>query len=256
MGGLVGGRKRTNHAAEAAHTSDVAASCRILRDRLEDDLRHRRGLSYAVEADHVPLGGDRQLAVLVADCRDGDAAVVVRALWRALADLAHDGPTPAELELEISRTQEQLRDPRAACAEAQAAAVSLVTGTVHRTAADLLAQVGCLTVAQVQQAACLIRDAALIAVPEDVDPGLPALTPVRPRSAVMLTGREFQARSRSPAPRGARLVVGKDGLSLWLHKGERLTVRYEDFLGFLDVGDGQWTVASSDGTTVPPAAAD
>lgn len=242
--------------AQTVQGTGAAAACRVLRDRLEDDLRHRRGLSYTVDTDSLPLGGDRQLAVIVADCRDGDEAVVARALWQALGRLAEDGPTPAELELEHERIEAHLQDPRAAGGEAQAAAVALVTGTGYRTSAQLREEADALTAGRVQQAARALRDAALVAVPEGVDPGLPALTPVAPWSAVMLTGREFRPRFRSPAPRGARLVVGDQGVSLWLQQGERLTVRWDDVIGLLEVADREWTIAAVDGTTVPIAAAD
>jgi hypothetical protein len=241
---------------ETAHGTGVPAACRVLRDRLEDDLRHRRGLSYSVDTDHLPLGEDRQLAVVIADCRNGDEAVVARALWQALGRLAEDGPTPAELHLERERIEEHLQDPHAPAGEAQAAAVALVTGTGYRTSAQLRDEADALTADQVQQAARAVRDAALVAVPEGVDPGLPALTPVSPWSAVMLTGREFRPRFRSPAPRGARLVVGEHGASLWLQQGERLTVRWDEVIGLLETGDREWTVAGVDGTTVPLAAAD
>jgi len=242
--------------AELVRAPGVHAACRVLRDRLEDDLRHRRGLSYAVDTDHVPLARDRQLAVVIADCRDGDEAVVVRALWQALGRLAEDGATQAELDLERARVEEHLQDPRAACGEAQAAAVAHVTGTAYRTSAQLRDEAGALTAEQVRQAARAMREAALIAVPEGVDPGLPALTPVSQWSAVMLTGQEFRRRFRSPAPRGARLVVGEHGVSLELQEGERLTVRYDDTIGLLEVGDGEWTLAGGDGVTVPLATSD
>ena len=242
--------------AELVRSPGLPAACRVLRDRLEDDLRHRRGLSYSVDTDHLPLGGDRQLAVVTADCRDGDEAVVVRALWQALGRLAEDGATQAELDLERARVEEHLQDARAACGEAQAAAVALVTGTAYRTSSQLLEEAGALTADQVRQAARALRAAALVAVPEGVDPGVPVLAPVAQWSAVMLAGREFRRRFRSPAPRGARLVVGEQGVSLWLQQGERLTVRYDDVIALLEVGDGEWTLAGVDGITVPLAAAD
>lgn len=242
--------------ADVVRTPGLPATLRVLRDRLEDDLRHRRGLSYSVGTEQVPLGGDRQLAVVTADCREGDEAVVVRALWRALETLAEEGPTQAELDLERARVEEHLRDSHAACGEAQAAATALVTGTAYRTNRRLEDEADALTADQVRQAATAVQEAALLAVPEDVDPGLPALTAVPPWSAVVLPGQEFRRRVGSPAPRRARLVVGDEGVSLVLQQDEQLTVRYDETVALLEVGDGEWTVAGVDGVTVPLAASD
>ncbi len=237
--------------AELVRVPGLSAACRVLRDRVEDDLRHRRGLSYSVDTDQVSVSGDRQLVVLTADCREGDEAVVARALWQALGRLGEDGPTPAELVHERALVEDHLDDPRAACGEAQAAAVALVAAVSHRTAQQLQAEAQALTADQVRSAAQALQAAALLGVPEAVDPGLPALAEVSPWSASMLTGRDFSRRRGSGAPRGARLVVGDAGVSLWLRKGERLTVRYADTVALLEVGREEWTLAGVDGVTVP-----
>ena len=83
--------------AEVVRSPGLAAACRILSDRVVDELRHRRGLSYAVTADHLVVDAERRFVALRADCRDGQEAATARALWRTLGRLADDGPTDGEL---------------------------------------------------------------------------------------------------------------------------------------------------------------
>lgn len=106
--------------AEVPALPGLTAACRILTDRLEDDLRYRRGLSYTVATDHLVVDVDRFVAVR-ADCRDGQEALAARALWRGLAQLADEGPSDAELTHDREVLEEHLADPRAVLGELQAA---------------------------------------------------------------------------------------------------------------------------------------
>ena len=126
--------------AQAVHGTGVPAACRVLRDRLEDDLRHRRGLSYSVDTDHVPLDDDRQLAVVVADCRDGDEGGRPGPVAGARKAAPTTARPAAELDLERERVEAHLQDPHTASGEAQAAAVALVTGTATARVPELRAE--------------------------------------------------------------------------------------------------------------------
>lgn len=235
--------------AEVQRQPGLAAACRILSDRLEDDLRHRRGLSYAVLVDHLVVDADRRFVAVRADCRDGREAQAARALWSSLARLADDGPTAAELAHDREVLEEHLADPRAVLAEVQAAAGALVSGGQHVSAEELLREARSLTAEQVRSAARAVRDGALLGVPFGVEPAVPGLTAVPQHTADVVVGRVHPRRGvRSGAPRGARLVVGDDGVSV--DDGAPLTVRYAQAVGLLESTPGEWTLFGEDGVTV------
>ena len=243
--------------AEVGRLPGLHATCRILSDRVEDDLRHRRGISYTVSPEHLVIERDRRFVAVNADCREGQEALAARALWHGLVRMAEQGPTEAELEHDREGLVEYLSDPRAAIGEVQAAAVAQVTGVPHRTGDELLAEAQSLTAQQVRDVAQAFRADALLAVPVDIDVSLPELTAVPRWSSEAVSGRVFRRRPlRSGAPRGARLIVGDEGVSVDLGDGELLTVRYAQALALLEVGPEEWTLVGDDGITVPLAPAD
>lgn len=180
----------------------VATAGRVLRDRVEDDLRHRRGLSYTVDTHLLQPQEDRRFLAVSADCRDGEEAVAARALWQALTRLADDGPTEEELAHERDGLAEYLADPRSEVEEARAAAVALATGLPALTRDELWQEALGLTAGAVQQAARQAREAALLGVPVGTEPGLSGLTPLPGWSAGAVPGEAFPRRRRgSEAPR-------------------------------------------------------
>ncbi len=210
----------------------VRTACRILRDRVEDDLRHRRGLSYTVGTEHVAVEPDRRFVVVTADCREGQEAVVARALWAGLGRLIDEGPSQAELAHDRDVLAEYLDDPRSLLDEVVAAASGLVNGMPERTRQQLREDVNTVTAAQVREAAAALRDAALVGVPQGTDPALPGLGSVPEWSETTVVGRTFPRSGwRSGAPRGAVLVVGDDSAGVRHGAGEQITVQYEDAVG-------------------------
>ena len=238
--------------AEVDRLRGLGATARILRDRVEDDLRHRRGLSYTVDTDQVLVEARRRFAVVTADCRDGQEAVAARALWQGLVRLAESGATEQELAHDRESLQEYLSDPRSDAEEVHAAAVAEVTGIEHRTSEQLRRESDELTAEQVRAAAAAVRDGALLGVPAGVEVSLPALTRLPEWSPEVVDGEAYARRRRgSDAPRGARLVVGTEGVSAVLGGGEQLTVRYDDVVALLEVGPSEWSLVGVDGVCVP-----
>ena len=238
--------------AEVVRSPGLAAACRILSDRLVDDLRHRRGLSYAVSVDHLVVDAERRFVAVRADCRDGQEAPLARALWRGLGRFADDGPTESELAYDREVLEEHLADPRAITAELQAAATALVSGGQHRSSAELLEEGRSLTAAQVRSAAQAVRDGALLGVPAGTEVSVPGVADVSHERPDEVAGHvHTRSRLGSGAPRGARLVVGDDGVSVDLGHGDRRTVRYADALALLEVEPGEWTLVGEDGTSLP-----
>lgn len=243
--------------AEVPRLSGTGAMRRILRDRVEDDLRHRRGLSYSVAGYQHVVDASRRFVAITADCRDGKEAVVARALWQAAARLAEAGATEQELAHEREALAAYLADDRSQTDEVRSAADALVTGAEHRTPDDLRRAAAELTTEQVRSAAQALLEGSIVGVPFGTDLALSALTPIPVSSGEVVQGEAFaRRRRRTDAPRGARLVVGDDGVSVVLAPDEHLTVRYADAVGLLEVAPREWTLVGVDGTSVPLAAGD
>lgn len=242
--------------AEAAYGVAVGAACRVLRTRVEDELRHRRGLSYVVMLDQVPVAADRRFVAVTADCHDGREAVAARALWQELRKLAESGPTAEELAHDLEGLGTYVDDPRAVHEELHEAAVAEVTGREFVAAGELRDRLARVTPAEVAQAATALRDGALVGVPFDTEVTLAGAARLQTWSTETLPGETFARRRGGDAPRGARLVVGDEGVSVVLNPSDVLTVRWADARALLEVGPGEWSLLGADGISVPLSAGD
>ena len=242
--------------AELPQSAVLDVTRRVLAVRAEDDLRHRRGLSYSIEIDKLAVTADRRFVVMSADCREDEEALVARAVWRVLSELATTGCTAEELQRDREELEAYLLDPRSALDEVQAAARATVAGTTAPDEQALRQEHEAVTPYAVQGAARAWREAALLGVPEDTDLDLPGLTRMEPWSADVVAGRTYRRALHSAAPRGARLIVGEDGVTVVLDAEERLTVRFDEAVALLQDEPGVWTLLGADGTSIPLAVGD
>ena len=242
--------------AEVGDLPALRVTLAVLAERLEDELRHRRGVAYSVGVDRMPLAPGRRLAVVTTDLREGHEGVAANLLWRELWRLADQGPEEAELARDRALVLGFLDDPRADADEARARAESAVTGFEFRSSEQLRAEIDAVTADDVRAAAAAVRDAAFLAVPAPLEPAPPGLEQRPEWSAGEVTGRVFDRKALSGAPRGARLVVGEDGVSLALGDDKRITVRWPDAVGLVRVGEGQDLLVGRDGATLPLAEGD
>ena len=254
--GEIGDEGRIGLLAELPDTPALALTLGVLGERLEEELRHRRGIAYSVQVERVPVAPGRRLAVVTTDLREGQDRVAANLLWRELLTLATDGPRDDELAHDRALLDQYLADPRAAAGEASALAEATVTGDRARTGEQLRTEHAAMTTDDVRVTAAAIRDAAFLAVPDVLDPPPPGLARRPAWSVEEVTGREFARRKLSGVPRGARLVVGEEGASLRLD-GERLvTVRWADAVGLVRTGEDEHLLVGRDGATVPLVQAD
>lgn len=242
--------------AEAPYDVAVGAACRVLRTRVEDELRHRRGLSYVVTLEQTPVSPDRRFVTVTTDCHDGREPVAARALWQELRRLADSGPTAEELAHDQEGLAAYVDDPRAVLEELHEAAVAEVTGGTFVAAAELRERLRRVTPAEVAAAAATLRDGALVGVPFDTEVTLSGAPRLSTWSAEILPGEAFARRRSGDAPRGARLVVGDEGVSVVLSPAEVLTVRWTEARALLELGPGEWSLLGADGINVPLSAVD
>ncbi|GAB4080160.1 insulinase family protein [Modestobacter muralis] len=232
----------------------LSATLEVLRLRVEEELRHRRGIAYAVGTEQVAIGPDRTFVALSTDVRDGQASVAAEVLWRQVQRLAGEGPDQGEIDHQRSVLAESVADPRWSVAEARSLARAAVRGLPPVTTADLLRDAAALTPQALQECARRLRAAALLSVPEESAPA--GLQQVPAWSTELVDGVEHRPGRRSGAPDGARLVVGDTGVSVVLGTDEQVTVRWTDAVGLVREGPDELRLYGRDGFAVPLVAAD
>ncbi len=213
---------------EVPRSELTMTAARLAVDRLQEELRHRGGHSYDV--DMVPISVDETTAhlALIADAAVKEVPAVVAAMVRVLRELAADGPTDEELAHDLEGAREHAADPRAVEAEVAQTALDALRGRPEVPPQERLAQAAAVTPADVADLLRTALPSLLVLVPDDAPPVLPDVEELPPLSSLTLSGRELRRRLRSDAPRGARLVVGPEGVMLRLSPQARVTVRYAD----------------------------
>ncbi|WP_122262564.1 M16 family metallopeptidase [Ornithinimicrobium cerasi] len=191
----------------------------ILEDRVTQELRHRRGMSYSVEGDVLHLG-DRVLVAHMPDGREGQERALAEQLWASLRELADHGPSEEELEHAVGAFAEAVHDPRAVPDHLLTAASALLVGETPQAPEDVLDDLRGVTPDQVRRWAGVAVEGSLMlmptegpeATPESL-PGLPVVPD--PPSDSPVEGRAFRRRAVALlAPSDLRAVVGPDGISL------------------------------------------
>ncbi len=238
-------------AAELPRGAAPACLAGILRQRVEDELRHRRGLTYAVYLDSEIIDDERRHVGILVQVRPGAVQEAVNAIVGLLNQLACDGPTGQELADYCEGIAELLDDPRAVPDKVQGAAEAHVRHWRYPDDATLLADARAITAEQIREQARQMRRSLLVGVPEGTELHLPGTHELPPGSTVEVTGRVFRRRLMGGAPRGMRLVVGDDGAMIWASDECKWTVRWEDAVGLIDEGNGLFVLMGADGWLVP-----
>ena len=236
------------------NTAAMAAT-RIAVQRAQDELRHRRGISYVVDFAAHAVDADRGHVTFLAETAPQSAADAAEALLSVLEDIALRGPTQGELALDRAGLTEHLRDPRSVQAVLLDAVAAEFGGRRMTSPAALLAEHEALTPAAVADAVSGAVDTAIVVLPPDVEPRRQSLPRIDPPAGEPIEGRRLARRFRSLVPRGASLVVGDAALSVRL-PNEMRTIRYDEVVGVGVQPDGTHLVLGADGTTLPVAAQD
>lgn len=237
----------------------LATGARILRNRLEDDLRHHRGLAYDIGWGSHLIRPDQAHIALHLDPRTPDVPTVARASVQALRALAEAGPTEEDLAHDLSGFSEFVADERTIPDALDAYAADLLAGRPPLTAAQRLHAREQVTGDQVRAAVQEAVGSLQLLVHEqaDLDAVAEGVHLVRePRSVIApVTGRTLRRRLFSDAPRGSSLTIGDQGLTLQAD-GVTTTVRFADLVGVARHPEGFYCVTGVDGLSIPVDAAD
>ena len=236
--------------AGVRRTPGAMAALTIMRDRLESDLRYRRGIATLVESDNAIVDATQRFLTTTVHARPGFEAVAATAMWNALTRLATDGPTQAELDADRRTYTDSLTRPDAPMEYALTTALAHVLGHDPISRDTLRAELDALTADDVRLGAATIRDHAILAVPEPTTPQLPGLPRLPESTSIPVHGRAFRPRLCARLPLRSRLIIGDDGVSMLLRGRAPLTVRYDEVTGLVHGARGYFDLASADGTTI------
>ncbi|RBY87170.1 hypothetical protein DQ244_17755 [Blastococcus sp. TBT05-19] len=242
---------RVTLGAEVEQHPALNGALGILRTRLEEELRHRRGVAYSVEADKIGVDERTRVVVVTTDVRPGQEVLAAQTIWREVHRLADQGPTAAEVEQERAEVEAYLDDPRSDLEEARARAQATVTGVGVLSAEEMRANAAALGVDGVREVAGRLRSAALLLVPQSADLAVPDLGRLPEWSPGTVTGRTFVRKRLRGVPKDARLVVGEEGACLVLGEDRRITVRWAEATALVRQAPGEWLLVGHDGFTLP-----
>jgi hypothetical protein len=166
-----------------------------------------------------------------------------------LKDLQRAGPTEDELVDDLEEGRVVHEDPRSALDKAANAAVEhLHHGRVWDPDAAR-AERESVNPSGVRAALADYPATAILTVPQGVVPDLDEYRSYPDHVDAPVSGRVFTRRVFGPVPRGARLVIGDEGVSLVLRDGAA-TVRWDDIVGYGQGPEGLGTLYGGDGCTI------
>ncbi len=236
-----------------------AAGMRILRDRLEDELRRDRGLVYEVDWSGGVVADDTVHIGLYLDPKRGDAATVAGSVVTALRVMADEGPTDDELAHDLEGFLEAMTDDRFVPEHLDALATALLSGEPVQPLEDKIAHRRSVTAGAVREAFRTALPTLYVLVPEDVDlerAGADLGLTREPDSLVPpVTGRTLKRRLLAPSPRGSTLTLADDGITLRLD-GTSLTVRFDEAVGVAEYPEGFRRLVGVEGPSIPLAERD
>lgn len=205
----------------ATWSAELASAMQIFEMRLTNLLRHDRGLVYSLHREVLPTGGAEAVILLGGEV----AGDVGEDVLRAVDELAVDGVTAEELRWEALMLRELVEDPETATSLPWEEAHWHLTGDLPNRTHYRRGLAG-LDPEAIRAAFAAARARMVLAIPEDSPVGLPQLPgddPVR--------GTEYAA--RPGLPKGSRLVIGDDGVSVRIGTEQHSwqTVRFADAVG-------------------------
>lgn len=220
----------------------------LLQHRLEQRLRHERGLVYGVLNGTDVLEADARHFMFALDCLEENAAEVQDEVCRLLQDL--DAPaTDQEWETFTSQRalwQQVPQDVRAG-QYLENAAQSLLLGRALEPLAEWEARSLAVTREEVTGYLRDVKGSLVLGVTEPlrVSPAVAAPLPLYSDASVQ--GRALRPSQVHPDTNVARAVVGREGASLVFEGGQVVTVRAADVAAVLCFDDGTRHLLGRDG---------
>lgn len=216
----------------APDVPEASFALRAMAKRMEDDLRHERGLVYAVGPELIRLpGSPRVLFQLAAQVAPGAAKEVAEAMAAEMVRRSEVGASPEEIADDLEWWDAAADHPDGVLLDLDVAVERLLAGRPFRSEAESRALVEALEPATV---AAVVRDAldtVLLLTPQGEDPE--TTFPDGGACSVRkdLTTTPLRRRFRSPAARGTALGFGTDVVQHQDEDGDVHEVRFDECVG-------------------------
>lgn len=213
----------------------------LLRQRLEDRLRHDLGTTYGVDHDSTIYAPGRVISAVMMDAREGQEAEVARIVWQILREFSEQGPTAEELAFVREAAEREAELPEADADSVAWHARAVARRLPYRPAEQVVREIGALTTEQVREAmAAALPSAAIFVHASDGAQAVFGALPGAPTPAFFcasgpeLPGTTYKVRGLgrmfNPGLRRVRLVIGEEGLSFLDPDGDRHTIAWDDLL--------------------------
>jgi hypothetical protein len=235
------------------HGPDSALGARILNDRLMRRLRYELGLVYSAGSELGSVDGTTWSLGLYADCPIEQAEKVRDGMLAVVDELVAGGPTDDELEADEQARRAFAMDPSRLSETLYMHAWDAVAGYPAGLEAELAAR---LEAGSPTRAVEILREAwpnAVLALPGDLDGGDDRFRayPSTPAAHAVM-GEEFRFRGGwLGSGRRARLVVGRNGVTLLHPDGDSTTVRWETCVAIMAFRDGVRVLWDESGFLIP-----
>lgn len=234
-----------------SESSAAPITAAILRERVEDELRGRHGISYDIGFSGVPIRPGESMPVVWADGHHDKWQVVVDTLWTALTTLAHDGPTLAEMDHALALAVADLEDPRSIAGWLIYQASRALAGHEVRTRAQQLDIERALDAESVRACAGQLLETALLLVPDaDIElADVPDITEDDLPGAEPVDGRVHRRKILALAPRDLAVHISNQGVSVTA-SGKTSRVQWSDIVGVASA-PGLRGLIAADGRMLP-----
>lgn len=219
--------------------------------RVSTKLRYERGVTYEIQISYEPVTRDDAHAALWASCLPENARSVRDGIIDVFDDLAAHGAGDEELAQMREGMRRAWTDPAVLPAELSSRAMNDLLGFETKTWAEFATEVDAIDSAQVARGMSSAQKSALLLMPTSCTPPDKRFSQFPPWSAETVSGKVFRSTAaRFPWSRGARLVIGREGVSLVSAEQQAITVKFASCAVATEEKNGTLELVADRGTWV------
>lgn len=217
----------------------------VLQRRLTQVLRHEHGTTYGVRLESEELDRDLIHSWVAADALPEHVPMAAHGMLTTFESLRDGGCGPGEIKDYARRAAEAYESPAGPALLLHSRARGLLSGRPVADPGEYLRELAEVTSGDVSEAARVLYDQMMVAVPGRVPAVEGRMKEVPAWSSAAVTGKRHQS-----ADSDAVLTTGDDGVTLTVGADRNVTVRYDSVAALLRWNDGRQALIGDDGFTV------
>jgi predicted Zn-dependent peptidase len=228
----------------------LSAALSLIQQRLHENLRLRRGLSYSALATYQPLSAESAHLTIGADCLDEHAIAVRDQLLEELKRLADQAPESSELaRLTEAFVSSRSSDPSTLVSEIDTAAFNELLGMPNQSRRQLQREYEELVPEAVAGVVREMLPTTILSAPTGahVPAGFNRFADV---TSPPVDGHRYLRRGKRShdLPQRSNVVVSMEGVSVLREPpAGPITVRFADTVAVLELGPGRMTIVGASG---------